>query len=241
MNTPTLLAIIGLAGLIHASFQLSVSMLTILSGHAIGAKRSHARTMSLMSAFALGAMAMTLLLLSCCAYLALNFFGVYIQSLVWAVVCGLMLGIGVAVWVFYYRGKQGTTLWIPRGLAHFLLDRTKATKNTAEAFSLGLASVFAELLFILAPLAAAALCLLQLSHLYQIVGVIIYTLVASLPLLIVVLMVGGGHSLSRIQRWRETNKRFMQFAAGSALFVLGFFLYINAVVAPGVINYGTHF
>ena len=48
----------------------------------------------------------------------------------------------------------------------------------------------------------------------------------------VTLMVGGGKKLSRIQKWREQNKRFIQFAAGSALFVLGFFIYANEVVTP---------
>ena len=45
------------------------------------------------------------------------------------------------------------------------------------------------------------------------------------------MLIGGGHKLSRIQKWREDNKRFMQFAAGSALLVLGFYMYVNEVVA----------
>lgn len=236
MNTLTLLATIGLAALIHASFQLSVSMLTILSGHALGSKTSHKRTINLASAFTLGAMTMTILLLAFCAYVAANLFGASIQPIVWAVVCGLMLGIGVAVWVFYYRRTNGTSLWIPRSMARFLMDRSKATKHGAEAFSLGLTSVAAEVLFIIAPLAASALCLVQLPAAYQIAGVLLYMVIASLPLFIVVLLIGGGHSLSRIQRWREDNRRFLQFIAGSALFVLGFFLYVNAVVAPSLIT-----
>jgi len=238
MNTLTLLATIGLAALIHASFQLSVSMLTILSGHALGSKTSHKRTISLASSFTLGAMAMTILLLSFGAYLAANLFGSSIRPLVWAVVCGLMLGIGLAVWVFYYRRTHGTSLWIPRSMARFLMDRSKATKHSAEAFSLGLTSVAGEILFIIAPLAASALCLVLLPAPYQIAGILIYTVIASLPLFIVVLLVGGGHSLSHIQRWREDNRRFLQFIAGSALFVLGFFLYVNAVVAPSIIARG---
>lgn len=239
MNTLTLLATIGLAALIHASFQLSVSMLTILSGHALGSKTSHKRTISLASAFTLGAMAMTILLLSFGAYAAANLFGSSIRPLIWAVVCGLMLGIGLAVWIFYYRSTRGTSLWIPRSMARFLMDRSKATKHGAEAFSLGLTSVAGEILFVVAPLAASALCLVQLPAAYQIAGVLIYTVIASMPLFIVVLLIGGGHSLSHIQHWREDNRRFLQFIAGSALFVLGFFLYVNAVVTPIAIHGAT--
>jgi hypothetical protein len=238
MNTLTLFATIGLAALIHASFQLSVSMLTILSGHALGSKTSHNRTISLASSFTLGAMTMTMLLLSFCAYLAANLFGTSIRPIVWAVVCGLMLGIGLAVCVFYYRPTRGTSLWIPRSMARFLMDRSKATKLSAEAYSLGLTGVVGEIIFILAPLAASALCLVQLPAAYQIAGVLIYTVIASLPLFIVVLLVGGGHSLSRIQHWREDNRRFLQFIAGGALFVLGFFLYVNAVITPTAIARG---
>ena len=110
--------------------------------------------------------------------------------------------------------------------------RIKATEFGSEAYSLGLTSVLIEILFTLAPLTAAAFALVQLPSHYQIVGIIIYGVTSVFPLFMVTLMVGGGKKLSRIQKWREQNKRFIQFAAGSALFVLGFFIYANEVVTP---------
>lgn len=110
--------------------------------------------------------------------------------------------------------------------------RIKATEFGSEAYSLGLTSVLIEILFTLAPLTAAAFALVQLPYHYQIVGIIIYVVTSVFPLFMVTLMVGGGKKLSRIQKWREQNKRFIQFAAGSALFVLGFFIYANEVVTP---------
>lgn len=232
MNTLTLIAIIALAALIHASFQLGVSMLTLLSGHALGSKARHRKVLNLISSFSLGAMVMTMLLLCAIAYVAFALYGTFAPPFAWSVACGVMAGIGVAVWIFYYRGSNGTTLWVPRPLARMLYGRIKATEYAAEAFSLGLTGVLAELLFIVAPLTAAAFCLVQLPHYLQIVSIIIYVLVASSPLLVVAVLVGGGHRISRIQKWREQNKRFLQFAAGSALFVLGFYIYVNAVLAP---------
>lgn len=232
------LAIIAFAALIHASFQLSVSVLTLLSGHAIGSKTSHGKLLRLTGSFLLGVGVMTVLLLSFVALVLLHSFNGRIPLLAWAVACGLLLGLGVAVWAFYYRKEQGTSLWLPRGLARYLSERTKATKHSAEAFSLGLSSVIAELIFILAPILISALVLTRLQPMWQLAGIAIYTVISLFSLLIVTVLIGGGHKLSRIQKWRESNKRFLQFAAGSGLLILGFYVYVSQVVSVSAASYG---
>ncbi len=229
MDIITSLAIVTLAALVHASFQLSVSVLTLLSGHAIGSKKSHRRTVALTGSFVFGAGVMTLLLLSFFALMFSHVFGNNVTSLIWAICCGVLIGVGLAVWVFYYRRERGTTIWIPRSFARHLSNRSKATKDPAEAFSLGLTSVISELLFIIAPLAVSALVIVQLPTEWQLVGIAIYSVISLLALLIVWVAVGSGHSISRIQKWRETNKHFLQFAAGSALVILGAFVYVNQI------------
>lgn len=224
-------AIIALAALIHASFQLSISVLTLLSGHAIGAKRSQAAVFRLTTSFVIGAGVMTILLLSFIALILLHTVTTDSLQLVWTIACGLLFGVGVAVWFFYYQHDRGTTLWVPRGLAAFLADRSKATKRSAEAFGLGLASVFGELLFIIAPLTVAALVLISLPPLWQLAGIAFYGAVSLFSLGIVWMLVGGGHKLSRIQKWREQHKYFLQFSAASGLIILSFFVYVNEVFA----------
>ena len=231
-------AIVAFAAFIHASFQLSVSMLTLLSGHAIGAKTAHHRVLRLTSGFLLGAAVMTMLLLAFLSLVLRNIFPSTTPALVWAIGSGLLFGLGAAVWIFYYRKDIGTTLWLPRNIARFLGERTKATKQPAEAFGLGLSSIVGELLFILAPLFVASLALLRLEPMQQLAGIGIYTAVSLLSLLIVYLLVGAGHKLSRIQRWREENKRFLQFSAGGGLLVLGFYIYVTEVVATTTMAYG---
>lgn len=225
------LAIVAFAALIHASFQLSVSMLTLLSGHAIGSKASHARLLRLAWSFLTGVGIMTMLLISFTSFVFQNSFGQEVPAVAWAIGCGLLIGLGIAVWAFYYRREKGTSLWLPRSVARYLSDRTKATKLSAEAFGLGLSSVVGELLFILAPIIISALVLIQLEPLWQLAGVAIYTVISSLSLLIVYVLVGSGHKLSRIQKWREANKRFLQFAAGSGLIILGFYVYVDQVLS----------
>lgn len=223
-------AIISLAALIHASFQLSVSVLTLLSSHAIGSKKSHTKLIHLTTSFVVGAGTMTVLLLSTISLLLLQLVNHRVPQIAWISVCGLLIAVALSVLLFYYRPKQGTMLWIPRGMARYLTDRTKSTKLGGEAFGLGLSSVFGELLFIIAPLTVSALVLIQLSPVWQITGIIVYTLVSLLPLLIVWALVGSGHNLSRIQKWRENNKKFLQYASGMGLIILSGFVYVFQII-----------
>lgn len=225
------LAIVAFAALIHASFQLSVSMLTLLSGHAIGSKTAHAKLIRLTNGFLLGVAVMTMLLISFISFIFQHVFGSHVPLIMWAISCGLLLGLGVAVWVFYYRREKGTSLWLPRSMARYLSERTKATKHGAEAFGLGLSSVIGELIFILAPMIISALVLIHLEPIWQLTGVGIYTVISLLSLLIITGLIGSGHKLSRIQKWREDNKRFLQFAAGSGLLILGFYVYVDQVIS----------
>jgi len=231
MNIASSLIVVAFAALIHASFQLSVSVLSLLSSHTIGAKRSHTKLVRLVGSYIFGAAVMTLLLLAATALFLLDAFPRTTPQLVWVIVCGVLVSLAIAVWLFYYRHEKGTTLWVPRGIARYLSERTKATKYSAEAFGLGLSSVAGEVLFIFAPVIISALVIIHLPTLWQLVGLTIYTVISLLSLLIVGGLVGSGHRLSTIQRWREKNKHFLQFAAGGGLLVLGFFIYVNEVVA----------
>lgn len=232
------LAIVAFAALVHASFQLSVSVLTLLSGHAIGSKTAHTKLLRLTCSFLCGVAVMTVLLLSFAAFTLQHLFGSYAPPVMWAVTCGLLLGLGIAVWAFYYRREHGTSLWLPRGMARFLGDRAKATKVSAEAFNLGLGSVLAEILFILAPVLVSALVLIQLPAIWQLAGIALYLSISLLSLGIVWALIGSGHKLSRIQKWREDNKRFLQFAAGSGLIILGFYVYVEKVVSASIFVHG---
>jgi len=233
-DTYATLAIIVLAGLIHASFQASVSTLTLMSGHALGRKSAHSRLLKLIGGFTFGVGSVTLLLLSTLSFFLLRLLPQGTPLLIWAMVSGAVVGVGIAVWLFYYREQRGTSLWLPRSFAAYLSGRSKATKQSAEAFGLGAVSVFSELLFIFAPLLVTALVLIRLPAELQLIGVLIYTLLSLLPLLIIGALIGGGHTLARIQRWRESNKRFLQFAAGGALLALGLFVYVERVIVTSV-------
>jgi hypothetical protein len=239
-DTNSSLAIIILAALIHASFQASVSTLTLMSSHSLGAKVGHKKLLRLTGGFVSGVAVITLLLLSTLAFLFAQLFPTT-PLIVWAISCGAMVGCGIAVWMFYYREKKGTSLWLPRSFASYLNDRSKATKQPAEAFGLGIVSGISELLFIAAPLVATSLVLIRLSPELQLIGTLLYVVLSLVPLLVFSTLLGGGHTLARMQRWRESNKQFLQFAAGSALLVLGMYVYIERVIIASVASMGVGF
>lgn len=228
MNITTALIILVVAGLIHASFQLSISMLTLLSSRTIGKKRAHGRLLLLTNSFVFGAGTMTLLLLSLFAMLMTPLAGL---PLVWTIATGVLAGLGISVWLFYYRRETGTTLWVPRSFARYMSIRAKKTNQSGEAFALGLVSVIGELLFIFAPIIVAALTLTELSPNWQVFGAGLYTLISLSSLLIVQLLISNGQSISRIQKWRESNKHFLQFSAGTGLLVLSFYIYVEQVIS----------
>lgn len=230
MDIPSSLAIVSLAALVHASFQLSVSVLTLLSGHVIGAKRSQAKLFKLTTGFLLGAGVMTILLLASFALLSIDLFGINAPQIVWAGACGLLVGVAISIWLFYYRHQKGTVLWVPNGVTEYLNKRTKSTRLSVEAFGLGLTSVIGEILLIIAPILIAALVLAQLPPVWQLTGIVIYTFISLLSLIIIWVLVGSGHSLGAIQKWRESNKYFLQFAAGAGLIVLAFFVYATEIL-----------
>lgn len=234
MGVAVSLAIIALAALVHASFQLSVSVLTLLSGHAIGTKQSQSKLLKLTTSFVLGAGLMTLLVLSSVTFIVFCLFNNDAPQVIWAAACGLSAGIALSVWLFYYRRGKGTMLWIPRSFAKYLTDRTKSTKQSSEAFGLGMSSVIGEIIFIIAPVIVSSLVLIQLPAIWQLVGAIIYSVISLLSLAIVWVSISSGHSLSRIQRWREKNKNFLQFVSGAGLIILGFFVYINEIVIKSI-------
>lgn len=233
-------AIIVFAALIHASLQLSVSMLTLLSGHALGKATRHRRLLRRIHSFVLGTFLMTLLIISFLVYILdiMIRHDIQLEKIAAASVVGVLVGLGVATWAFYYRRRQsGVVLWLPRGMARFLAARSKATRSSSEAFSLGLASVVAELLFIIGPALAASLAIISLPDTtLQLGGLAAYVLCSLLPLIAIALLVGRGTNVATIQRWREQHKRFLQFSAGSCLLILASFIFVDRVV--GILSSG---
>ena len=235
MDYITSFIMIALAATIHASFQLSISTLTLMSGHSLGTQQSHQKLVSLVISFVLGVIFMTFLLLTSGIYMAntMIHYGI-LQIVLWATACSALIIIGVAVWLFYFRPGKGTILWI-RFMAEYLTRRCSKTKSNGEAFSLGISSVVGEIIFLLAPIVVSILFIINMPIALQISGVALYILISVLPLVVVCILVNKQNKLSRIQKWREENKRFIQLMTGSIMLAVGFFVYASEVLAVRVL------
>ena len=215
-----------LAGLfVHACFQLSLSMLAVIDSHAIGSHQRHGTVLKLSVSYILGALISTAGLLALITYFFRSVLPISSNPAAWVIVCALIVSVGWAILLFYYRRAKGTQLWLPRRFVETLTSRAKKTKSSWQAFSFGLMMVFVELPFLIAPLALAGAVLSTMPATERAVGLLTYAIAANIPLIIVTVLLGGGHKISTIQRWRESNKQFLQWTSGLTLILLGVYLF----------------
>jgi hypothetical protein len=78
--------------------------------------------------------------------------------------------------------------------------------------------------------------LVQKTPYAQASGLILYVIIASLPLFIVNAMINFGQPVSAIQRWREHYKYFLQYVAGSGLVIIGAYSFVNYVVGAQILK-----
>ncbi|MCL1876505.1 hypothetical protein FWF74_00460 [Candidatus Saccharibacteria bacterium] len=221
---------LAVAALVQVSFALGVSMLTLLSGSVLSNKESAHRLRELSFAYIFGSFAATLTGIITIMYCLFQF-PYANHDRWWSVLCGITVGAGAVVIMFYYRPgkKTGTQLWLPRRAAEFLCERTKKTTECFEAFILGVASVVLELLFIAAPLIIAANLIINVEFEWQPLTIFSYVFVTILPLVILAICNRRGKKISTFQRWREKNKKFLQISAGTLLIILGLYLFVYKV------------
>lgn len=224
MDIFTVFLVIILASGVQASFQLSVSIFTLISGHKISQRLPHRKIMKLSTAMVLGVFITNILLFSALAFWMSGLSNIFASNFkaFWAGAIGLLAGVSLASWIFYYKkGKNtGTEIWLPRNFAHYLSQKTKTSEHSAEAFSLGAGSVLAEILFIFPPLFSAVLATTMVSTAWQFVALTTYVFIANFPLFVVYCLISGGHNLSQIQMWRERNQRFLKLFASLGAILL---------------------
>ena len=150
-----------------------------------------------------------------------------------ALAVGLAPLIGLATILWYYRRGKGTRLWLPRRVAEYLLKRSKKTKSAIEASMLGAATVVGELPFLFGPLLFIAFLISNEPEVSWIIWSSLYSLLAYLPLLLVTMYLTSGHSIARVQRWREENKSFLQWTSGVTLVLITIYLTVLQMGVAG--------
>lgn len=228
--SPALLLVAFIA-VIHAAFQVATSVLTLLSGHSLIRSKAHKRIASLNLSYIAGVGFTTYLLLSTLTF-ALTLWASYdIVDTLWVLVIGALVTIGFLIILFYYRSDKGTQLWLPRGVASYLESRSKKTKNAVEALALGVMSALAELPLTAVLFVTTALIVASTMAVDDYTLVLsLYSLTVAIPLLLIAALLASGHKLSHIQRWRETNKLFLQYVSGIGFIITAIFVWVQFVL-----------
>lgn len=222
MSDPAYLLLLLGALFVHVCYQLSVSVLTHFSSHSLSRKISDSRLLALGMWYSLGVIVTTALIIT--GLVSLEQFVHSSSGLFVAVIVGLTPFIGLATVLWYYRQGAGTRLWLPRPVASYLLERSKKTHSLLEATLLGAATVIGELPFLVGPILFITYLVSQLPSSQWFLWSLAYSTAAALPLLITTMYLTSGHSMARVQKWRETNKSFLQWTSGIALILLTLYL-----------------
>ena len=219
-----------LAAVIHATLQLELGALLLLYHASIG-KHVRKKTKYLVSNYIAGIGSLVFLSLSTVAFIFDRYFGdaLYPEELM--IIVGMLVALAIAAWFFYYRRGRTTELWLPRSVARFIDRRAKATNSNTEAYALGLLTSLAEMPFTLVLFVVAANSLLQLPALHQLIALVLYTVIAILPSIIMRLAIRKGQTVVDIQRWRVKHKTFFRLLTGIGFLALAFFLFSFEVLA----------
>ena len=220
---PVQFGIILLAAIVHASLQLELGALLLLYHASLG-KHIKKKTKDLVSNYIFGSAMLVILILSTITFLiaTLTITSLSTESLI--VLAAVLLTLAVLIWLFYYRTKQSTELWLPKSIALYINRRAKLTESNIEAFSLGMLTAFSEMpfSFVLMVLAADSIVLLPFE--FQFLSVLLYAFIAVLPLFVLRFFIRRGSTVVDIQKWRVKNKNFFKVLSGTLFFTLAIFL-----------------
>ena len=223
-------AIIVISGLITACLQVSLSALLLLYHASIG-KNIRVKTKKLASSFISGVTLMNFLLLGTAIFLITSLApGGTLPRLAFIILFSILIVLALLAWLFYYKRKGTTELWLPRKLARYIDTRAKATNDISEAFSLGLLVPLAEIVLTLPLIILSADAILHLDTIYQAIGLVVYTLFGSLPLIIMRIVIRKGHNVAEVQRWRLRNKTFFRIFTGAGFAIFAIFIYAFVIL-----------
>ena len=223
------LAIIVLAGLIHATLQLGVgAMLTLY--HAVLGSKVKKRARALGRNYMLGAGLFNMLVVTACCFVVLVIFSGVMTEPAVMIMCGVLMMLAGGIWFLYYRKSEGTELWVPRGFAKFISERAEETDDNVEAFSLGMAMAAGEMPFGIALVVMAANSILALPQSTQIMAILLYVAMAEMPMIILQVAIRNGKTVVEIQRWRVRNKNFLKIMTGICYVVLAVFVVMFKVM-----------
>lgn len=220
---PVQFGVILLAAIVHASLQLELGALVLLYHASLG-KHIKKKTKDLVSSYIFGAAMLIILFTSTIIYLIASFSYSSLSTECLAILSAVLLMLAVLIWLFYYRTKRTTELWIPKSIARYINNRAKKTESNIEAFSLGMLTAFSEMPFSFVLMVIAGNSIVDLPLEWQFPAVLLYAFIAVLPLFTLRFFIRRGSTVVDVQKWRTKNKNFFKILSGSLFLTLAVFV-----------------
>lgn len=217
------IGVILLAAIVHASLQLEVGALLLLYHASLG-KHIKKKTKNLVSNYILGSAVLVILFMSTIIFFISTFMNSALSPACLAILASVLLMLALLIWLFYYRTRQSTELWLPKSISRYINRRAKTTESNVEAFSLGALTAFAEVPFSVILMVLAGNSVLSLNFEWQFAAVAIYAFVTVLPLFVLRFFIRRGSTVVDIQKWRVKNKNFFKVLSGFLFLTFAFFI-----------------
>lgn len=192
--------------------------------HASLGKHIKKKTRNLVSNYILGSALLVVLILSTIIFLIATFTNGSLSTKSLAILAAVLLMLAISIWLFYYRSRQTTELWLPKSISRYINRRAKLTESNIEAFSLGMLTAFAEMPFSIILMVVAGNSVVLLPFEWQFLSVLGYAFVAILPLFILRVSIRRGNTVVDVQKWRLRNKNFFKVLSGTLFLTLAIFI-----------------
>lgn len=192
--------------------------------HASLGKHIKKKTRNLVSNYILGSALLVVLFLSTIIFLIATFTNGSLSTKSLAILAAVLLMLAISIWLFYYRSRQTTELWLPKSISRYINRRAKLTESNIEAFSLGMLTTFAEMPFSIVLMIVAGNSVVLLPFEWQFLSVLGYAFVAILPLFILRVSIRRGNTVVDVQKWRLKNKNFFKVLSGTLFLTLAIFI-----------------
>lgn len=192
--------------------------------HASLGKHIKKKTRNLVSNYILGSALLVVLFLSTIIFLIATFTNGSLSTKSLAILAAVLLMLAISIWLFYYRSRQTTELWLPKSISRYINRRAKLTESNIEAFSLGMLTAFAEMPFSIVLMIVAGNSVVLLPFEWQFLSVLGYAFVAILPLFILRVSIRRGNTVVDVQKWRLKNKNFFKVLSGTLFLTLAIFI-----------------
>jgi hypothetical protein len=215
--------IILLAAIVHASLQCELGALLLLYHASLG-KHIKKKTKILVTNYIYGSGLLICLLVTLIAFLIVTLSNGALSVLCLAVLASTLLMLALLIWLFYYKTRRSTELWLPKSVARYISSRAKLTESNVEAFSLGMLTAFAEMPFSFIPMLLTGNAVAELPFEFQFLSILGYSFIAILPLFILRFFIRRGSTVVDVQKWRVKNKNFLKMISGALFLTLAIFV-----------------